>query len=350
MDKKIIYFLMGMVWAAGVAPIHAESVATIPQGLMNFALPGGSTSYLSLPLTSEPSYAGAVASVTAGRMTVGDSPAPWAPSALAGAAPYFVKFLTGAEKGRVMLITANTSDSVTLDTSDNSSQIVDLTTSGFSVQAGDTFEIFPGNTLASVFGSNSTSNPLLLRGAPDLLTADSVSVYSPSLLRWQAYFFNTTSGCWQANGSSANANSTVLYPYGALTITRRIGEASASLVLTGRVAEVPILTKTTGSNAIVYSSTGYPVDMNLSQIQLGSSWITGTNGITADTVSIWTAALGQFGAFYQESDSTWRDSYSNVTDESSYVIPAGSVVSVLQRGSVSGANSFLPSALPYSLD
>ena len=350
MYKMIIYFWVGLALILSARFVDAQSVSTIPQGVMTFSLPGGSTTYLSLPLTGEPSYAGAVSTVTAAGITVADTPAPWTAGSLAGSTPYFVKFLSGAEMGRVVLVEGNTANSLTLDTSDNSSQVVSLTTSGFNVGAGDTFEIFPGDTLASVLGNNTADNPLVLQGAPSMFTADSVSVYSPSLLRWQAYFFNTIAGCWQLSGSTANANNTVLYPYGALSVTRRTGGASTSLVLTGRVAEVPILTKTTGSNAIVYGSTDYPVDMTLSQLGFGASWITGTSAVTADTVNVWTAALDQFEAFYQKPDATWRNSTNAAVDQSSYVIPAGSVISILQRATTSRAASFLSSVMPYTVN
>jgi hypothetical protein len=390
-----------------------------------------STSYFSLPLTSDPSYTGFVAAVTAdnkGSYSIisvavdANNPAPWTAGSLAtAAAPYFVKILSGQEIGRIMKVTANTTSSLTLDVTDNSSQTVGLTTSGFSVTpgavgVGDTFEIFSADTLGSVFGENTTqaatwtgttmtvtlsaANPaimvgatvtgtgiatgttvtaisgtsltlsaatttsesgvtltfsgLLLNGSSSLFTADTVSIYNPALFRWQTYFFNTASGVgyWELSGTTTNANNTILYPYGALTITRRPNEAATAIAVTGRVAEVPIITKTTGNNAIVYGSTDYPADLTLSQLQLGANWNKGSSVFTADTISIWDAALLRFDTYYQLSDSTWRKSGNSSTDQSSFVIPTGSAIGLLKRGTVSGAASFLPtvSTLPYSLN
>ncbi|HEV3271663.1 MAG TPA: TIGR02597 family protein [Candidatus Methylacidiphilales bacterium] len=323
---------------------------TVPEGVLTFSLPAGpSTTYLSLPLTSDPSYRGVVSSViavTSNTIAVDDSPAPWTAGALANL--YFVKFLSGNETGRVVLITANTTNSLTLDTSDNSTgPTVSLTTSGFNVQAGDAFEIFPADTLASLFGDNTAQSPLLLVGSSAYLNADVVSVYVTSFFKFQSYYFNTTAGYWELKGSTANANNTILYPYGALTIFRRTGSTVLSFTVMGRVAEVPILTKT-GTNAAVFGSSNYPVDLTLGQLDLGSHWQTSTAYLSADVLSLYTPALFGFQSYFETPTPTWRTK-SSATDESSLVtVHAGDVISLYQRNTTSGAASFLSAAMPYT--
>jgi len=352
MRKKIFYFLTGIALATGAISANAQSatVATVPEGMITYTVASGSTTYLSLPLTKNVTYTGSVTAVTANSISVGDTPAPFTTSMATAGSPYFVKFLSGNEIGRVVLITANTTSSLTLDTTDHSSQTVNLTTSGFNVQVGDTFEIFPGDTLASVFGNNTTQSPLVLTGSTGLFTADTVCVYSSTTNRWQAYYFNMTSGFWVLNGSSVSANNTILYPNQGLMVMRRANQTAASLVLSGRVAEVRALTKTTGSNAILYGSTGYATDMTLSQLQLGSNWVHGSSLLTADAVSIWNASQNRFNTYYQMPDSTWRESNNATTDQSNLVVSAGSCIAILQRGIVSGTTSYLSSTLPYSLN
>jgi hypothetical protein len=136
----------------------------------------------------------------------------------------------------------------------------------------------------------------------------------------------------------------------ALRIRRRINEATVSLVLVGRVTEVPTVTKTTGNNSIVYVSTGYAENLTFSQLQFGSNWIKGTSATTANTIGVWDAATGVFDTYYQKPDSTWRKSTDANTDQSNFVLTAGTAISILQRGTVSGANSFLSTPLPYSLN
>ncbi len=258
--------------------------------------------------------------------------------------------LTGLEKGRMLLITANTSTVLTVSTTDDSSQTVGLLTSGFSVAAGDTFEIVPGDTITAIFGANTKASPLTLTGATSYASADWVNIYSPSTTSWQVYFFDTALGYWTLEGSTVNANNTVLYPDDGLSITRHsTSEPAASLILTGRVAEVPVMTKTVGSNAIMYGSTGYPIGMKLSQLNFGANWVKGTTTATADVVSVWNAATKTFSSYYQMPDSTWRLSGDTTDDMSSTVLPAGGCIAIQQHLVVSGSSSYLPSAMPYTL-
>jgi len=351
MRNKTIKFLTVVALATCVLSARAQdSVATVPEGMITFNIPQDVTTYLSFPLTSNLTYTGVVSGVTSTTITVADSPAPWNAGALATAsAPYFVKFLTGSEVGRIMLVTANTANSLTLDVTDHSLQTVYLTASGFSVAEGDTFEIFAGDTLTSIFGNNTAQNPLLLQGSANIFTADTVSIYCPALMHWQVYFFNPSNGCWQTHSSSVNANNTIIYPYGALAITRRSG-GNTSLVMTGRVSEVSPLIKTIGNNIAIYGSTGYGADMTLSQLQLGSNWSKGTSAMTADTVSVWNQLLNRFDIYYQTLDSTWRKSTDSTTDQSSLVVSAGNAISILQRANVTGEASFFSTPMPYSLE
>jgi uncharacterized protein (TIGR02597 family) len=352
MRTKLFSYLTGVALAIGSISASAQSasVATVPTGMITFTLGAGTATHISLPLAQNATYTGSVSAVSTNSISVGDSPAPFVTNLATPATPYFIKMLSGNEIGRVMLITGNTASSVTLDTSDNTPQTVSLITSGFNVAVGDTFEIFPGDTLSSIFGTNTSQSPLILTASTTIATADCVSIYNTMLFRYQTYFFNTTAGCWELDGSTANANNTIIYPYAAVTVSRLVNNANVSLVLTGRVAEVPVLTKTVGDNTEIVGSTGYPTNMTLSQLQFGSNWVTGTSAITANTVNVWNTTLGRYDTFYQLPDSTWRKLTDTTTDQSNFVIPAGTAVAVLQRSAVSGASSFLPSTMPYSLN
>lgn len=378
------FFLAVTALAISALSVQAQTTLnTVPEGMLTLN-PGSSSSgdvvtYLSLPLNADPVYTGAVSAVTATTIAVNvdvNDPAPFVNGTVGvqlanlatPALPYFVKFLSGAEAGRTIKITANTSSVLTLDTTDNTTQTVSLLTSGFAVAAGDTFEVFPAATLGSMFGDNTTGNALVLKGAASAFSADSVSIYYPTLIKFKAYFFNTNVGSWVATGTTTNANNTVIAPYGALAILRRAGDAAISispmaressiasvgsaaaniLVPMSRVAEIPILTKT-GSSAVVYGSTCYPVDMTLAQLQLGPNWIQGSSLFTVDTVSIYNTTTLKFDVYYQSTDTHWHKVGTSGTQDT-VVIPAGTEVSFLQRGTVSGATSFLSSVMPYALN
>jgi uncharacterized protein (TIGR02597 family) len=365
MKLSPFFAAIALAFSAACAQAQTTSLNTSPEGVVTYSLPAtvvaqNTTSYFSAPLSSDPVYTGAVSTtvaVTANTIAVDDNPAPFVntpngtqlANLATPSAPYFVKFLSGLQSGRVLLVTANTASSLTLDTTDHSIQTVALTTSSFSVAAGDTFEVFPGDTLGSLFGTNPSQSQFVLKGGTSSLFSDTVSFYSPFLIRFQAYFFNTTAGFWEMSGTSTNANNTIIYPYSTFGITRRSSEPAVSFTLMGRVPEVNRLIKTVGSNSVVYDSTGYPVDMALSQLHLGN-WTTGTSSIFADTLSVWDPALLRFDTYFQMSDSSWRRSGAGTTDQRNFVIPAGTTVLFVKRGTANGSTSYLQAPLPYTLN
>jgi uncharacterized protein (TIGR02597 family) len=353
MCKKIFYFLTGILLAIDVNSVTASaasSVATVPDGMMELSLPHGKTSYLSLPLTRESTYTGMITEVTSNSISVDDTPAPFTTNLATASAPYFVKFLTGNEAGRVLLVDANTNNTVTLDTTDHTTgAAVALTATGFDVEAGDTFEIFPGDTLASVFGTGAAGCPLILSGGTTKSASDEVALYTTVGKPATAYYFNTVTGYWEETNSTANANNTIIYPYSAFTVARRSDHTDTALVLLGRVTPVAVATKTV-SRASVYTSTHFAADVKLSQLKFGSNWLTGNSAATSDTLSVWDAVHGKFDTFFQKPDSTWRKFGDNVTDQSNFAIAAGTVTEIAKRKIVAGATAFLVSGLPYSLD
>ncbi len=369
---KLSYFFAVVASVASAISVQAQStnapINTVPEGITTFNLAAtgagvNSTSYFSAPLQNDPVYTGAVASLsTVGThgvdtVTVGDSPAPWTAGQFANAAaPYFLKFLSGAQSGRTLLITANTTSGVTLDLSDNTAQYTALNASSFTVVAGDTFEIFAGDTLGLMFGLNTTQSPLVLKPG-STITADSVTIFSPLQNQLLSYYFSSSLNYWVQIGvtGNVNANNTIIRPYAAFFITRRASEAATSFVLTGRVAEVDHKVKVLGTNATSYDSTGYPVDVKLSELQL-ANWAkapipqTGQpSSIFADTISVWDALANHFDSYFQCTDNTWRKVGGDGSNQSNFVIPAATTVCFVKRTSASGATSYLEPLLPYSL-
>ncbi len=315
---------------------------------MTFALPTAATTYVSLPLTRESVYTGIVSAVTPNTIAVADSPAPFTQDYATAAAPYFVKFLSGNEAGRVLLINANSTSELTLDTTDNATgAAVALTATGFSVAAGDTFEIFPGDTLASIFGG--AGQAPVLTGGESPFASDEVSVYGVANSAPATYYFNTSLGYWVAIGTAANANNTIIYPYSALAVTLRAGHPSTNLVLAGRVTPVGAAAKMVGM-AQVYSSTHYAADVKLSQLKFGANWQRGAYAFQSDTLGVWNPTTGAFDFYFQKPDLTWGKQGPNpFADQSNFTIPAGTVTIITKRAAVAGANAFLVSALPYTL-
>jgi hypothetical protein len=341
--------------------IEAQTpINTVPEGAVTYTLPAaGGITYLSTALEVDPVYTGAVGSsisVTANTISV-DGTAPWTANQFASASsPYFVKFLstTGSgnslESGRILLIQSNTTNTLTLDTTDHFGPSVPLTTTGFSVVAGDTFEIFSADTLGTMFIENGTP---ILTGGTTTTASDIVSLYSQSLSRFVSYYYNTTAGFWEQIGTTTNANNTIIYPYSSVAITRRTrsGQTALPLTLMGRVPSVSHLIKAP-ANTTTYNSTGYPVDMKLSQLNLGTTgepWTEGATAQAADMVAVWNASLSRFDSYFQLTDGTWRKVGGGPGDVSTFTIPAGNMVIFVKRSSGgTGAGSFLVPAIPYT--
>jgi uncharacterized protein (TIGR02597 family) len=358
----VIVFLSG-----GVSLQAQTTINTSPLGMVAFPIPHGATTYLSLPLEAAPTYAGAISATTANSITVADNPAPWTSGELSAAAqPYFVKFLTGPETGRIVLVTANSASTLTLDTTDHTSQTTPLLSSpssAFDVQIGNTFEVFPGETLGTFFGTGTTQDPLsyLVPGS-NVVTADVVTVFTTTTAPSSSYFFDNKAGAgyWTRYLSTANSNNTILYPYSTLAITRQTLNGDTTVPVMGTVTDIALLVKTL-SRATTYTSSQYPANITLANLGLGSNWTkcaypgnpSAPNlPVGCDNLNVWnpSAPPGHFDTYYQLSDSTWRKYPNKTTDVSSFVIPAGSAICITKSETVSGATSYLQPALPYTLN
>ncbi|HEY0257248.1 MAG TPA: hypothetical protein VGC39_07390, partial [Candidatus Methylacidiphilales bacterium] len=214
----------------------ALSFVTATEGAMTFTFPPGETTYFSLPLTDDPIYSDAVAQVSTSQgNTLPDTISVANTSAFdvvntttvqaleqpASRIPYFVKFLSGAQAGRVLLIKSNTATTLTLDLTDHTN-VSPVAISGntasqgvglpaFNVAAGDTFEVIPGRTLATVFGGvvNGTTYPLVVTGYPYLNGADVITFPTTSTGPSTSYHFNASTvsgGHWLKNNTTLTGN------------------------------------------------------------------------------------------------------------------------------------------------
>ncbi len=352
MNRLFFSFILGLL----AVPLAAEAqttVTTTPVGYITYTIPATNgaqttTTYISFPLLNNPAYSGAVSALTSNTLTVAGTP--WTAGQFAAAgSPFFVKISSGLEAGRFLLVTANTANTLTVDVTDHSSQTTPLDGSGFAVQVNDRIEVIAGDTLASVLGDGSGNNPLLLVGSISLFTADSVGIYNSSLNRMATYYFNTTRNAWNLSSALTNQNGLVIYPDMAIAITRRPNRPALTFQLQGRVPDVTPLTKTVGgSSSPVYSSTRFPVDVKLTSLNI-PGWTKSNSLFTADTLAIWNQNLARWDTYFQRADnSQWRKSGDTLTDQSNFVIPAGTGISILKRSAVSGQSSFLAVSMPYT--
>jgi uncharacterized protein (TIGR02597 family) len=335
---------------------NAQSVATTPVGAMTYSLPATGTSAVNsqfaVVLSNPAVFSGAVSAVGTNTITVSGTPFTAGGLAQVGS-PYFVKITSGAQAGRSMLVTANTTSQLTVDTTDNTTAATDLTTSGFAVAAGDKIEVVVGDTLASFFGDNSGGNPLILVGGGSAFAADTVGIYNKTTSKFDAYFFSTTLGYWRHSSSTTNANNLVLYPENAYSMTRRASRPASSFTVLGDVPKVSQKIKITPSvsgTKTLFTNLSFPANTTFGQLNL-TNWTKNNSSFTADTIGIYNSLTAKNDVYFQRStDSQWRKVGDTTTDQSGVVIPAGTPITVLKRAAVStGPTSYLAAQLPYSL-
>jgi uncharacterized protein (TIGR02597 family) len=337
---------------------NAQSVATTPVGAMTYALPAtgavpATNSQFAVVLSNPAVFSGAVSAVGTNTITVSGTPFTAGGLAQVGS-PYFVKIVSGAQAGRSVLVTANTTSQVTVDTTDNSTATTDLTTSGFAVAVGDKIEIVVGDTLASFFGDNTVGNPLILVGGNGALQADTIGIYNKVTSKQDAYFYSTTLGYWRLSSNTANANNLVLYPETAYSMTRRANRTASSFTVLGDVPKVSQKIKftpqaTPSGSRTIFTNLSFPANTTFGQLNL-TNWTKSNSAISADTIGIFNPVTSKNDVYFQRLDNQWRKSTDLSTDQSGTVIPAGAPVTVLKRGIVSsGPTSYFSAQLPYSL-
>jgi len=324
------------------------SVSTVPQGYIMVTIPAGSVSTPSVTTFSLPVNAtvpsnfageatGQITSVTSSTITC--SSAGWSAGALSQAAtPYFIRITSGVAAGQTFQISTTTANTSTVLTVLN--QTLDLTTLGIATGAsGDTFQVFPGDTLASLFGTTTL-------GSTDPTTADVVEVINSGV--WRDYFYNTTVGQWRLGSVPVSQNNVVLRPDSGITFYRR-GSTSLQFAIMGTVpsTNIQVVVNNTGGS---YVGNVFPVDQTLSTANYNSlpNWVNNTGSVTAASkITFFNGTL--YNSYnYLSSASQWRLG-SVPVNMNNVVIPAGTPIQIQQPSSTTGV-TVLTRILPYSLN
>ena len=350
---KTVRFPLALITASLVAAssLQAQTTATTdPVGFVTVNVTAGTgtakkNTLFSLPLLETPSsLAGQVSGTITGvgTKTITNSNAAWTAGALSqAAAPYLIMITSGAAQGRMFLIsstTANTADTVTVSATDTV-QVPDLTTLGI-VAGTDTYRIFACDTLASFFGTPASSG---VQGGTNTKDADTILItLNGSTV---TYYYDTAKGRWTKSAYlSPDASNTPLLPYYGIQY-QRLPASPLSFVITGAVptGKRQVSIKNSGTTVL---SQYWPVDSTLTSLGLQNlpGWTSG-NAKTGDNVLV-TSAGSAITYFYDGTN--WRKSaYLNPISNSA-VIPIGSSVQILKRGSAAGYVT-LTQELPYNL-
>ncbi len=320
---------------------RAANTPSVPVGCLTYPVTNDTITAFGVPLLDLPKFTGFTTVVTSNTLTV--TGVTWTASQYV-TTPHFITIRTGAQAGRTLRVTANTTNVLTLDTEDTP-----LNTAGFAVTANtDAFELYAGDTLATLFGSTPTSGILSSGVKAGTSTADADVIYIPSGAVWVSYYFSTTLGFWVLDGSATNQNSLILYPDDGFLIFRN--GVTGSLTMAGRVPSSKLLSKFLGGT-VNFITLRFPASTTLGSLNFGApgTWIAGASDATADTVSVWNSAGYYWQSYFKNVSNQWIEVGGDGSDQSNVAIPMGSSIQIDKRGTGTGTASFLGQPLPYSL-
>ena len=328
--------------------LHSESVTSVPLASITVEIPAGSLAVpsvttFSLPLreTTPASFqgiaAGRITEVTAN--TISNTNAGWAAGALSqSGAPWFIRITSGSATGRTLQIsssTANTSSTLTV-----LNEGTDLTGLGIVTgPGGDTYEIFPGDTLLSLFGDSTL-------GGTSAASADVVRLHNGTT--WSEYYYHSGANQWRVGAVPVNQNSVVVRPDAGIIFYRR-GGTPLTLTLLGAIPTTPIRS-VVNNTGVTFLGNVFPVDQTLSSAGFHAlpGWVNNTGLVTnADKVVIWERFSYTYYN-YNQAYAQWRSGAVPV-NQSNVLIRAGTPVIIERPGTVSGVTTLLRN-LPYSLN
>jgi len=341
--------------ALGLSTGRAQT-AELPTGFAEISIAAGSgtakkTTLVSIPLLEDVSITGRSTGRITGvaSNTITSTGAGWTAGALsAPAAPYLLEITSGAAQGRILQIstaTANTSDTVTIDNSEIM-RTGSLTALGVVTGAttGDTFRIWPADTLGSFFGTPETTG---IQGGASAAAADTVTLVVNGSAT--TYFYNTaaTPPRWSrvGLGGGTDAGNVVIQPYTGVQYARLAATPLQFRVL-GRMpaGQRKVAIKNSGTTLL---SPYWPVRQTLGALGLHNlpGWVSSTTIPAADTVVL--TANGAVATYYHDGNN-WRRLGLGGSHADAVVVPVGASILINKKGTATGYTTY-EHAAPYVL-
>jgi hypothetical protein len=282
---------------------------------------------------------GTFTGVTATVLT--DSTAGWTAGALSQAAtPYFIRFRSGAAAGTwwqvsTSLSSQNTNTSLTVIGRANTTPLA------LGAAPGDAYELVPGDTLATLFGSIASSI-----GDTTPALADTVRVHDG--VAWHEYHYNTQAGQWREGAAPFNKDNIVIRPDSGVVFIRK-HPGSVSLVMTGAISTETerVLVPPTGVTLI---GSVFPVSRTLGSLNLNNleRFVPNTGNIAACDKIVVFDGVAWHSFNYHLASGQWREG-SAPFNKNSYAIPFGSPIYIERGSGASGPPGLVSLAPPYTL-
>lgn len=345
-----------LAFLASMGGAYAESVATVPFGVMTVTIAGSpnGSAYAQTPFSIPLLTAEGITGQSSGRLTgvtgntLSNSNAGWIASALATTgSPYFVNITSGTNAGRMFQITGNTATQLTVNP-----QGQDLSTLGIAAGAnGDTYQIVQGNTLLGILG---TPEDGVVGGTSEQFqsnTIDKILVTDPSNGTTFSYYYDSVAQQWRRIGSVVNQGFLVISPKAGLNYSR-ISMEAIEIQFTGEVPSIASIHQIPALGTTLFSNY-FPTDTTLfnSGIHAIAGWKSANvGGVTVDNSDRVVLKVGAtfFSYYFDAAVTQWRR-IGSVANQNSVVIPAGGAVQFVRTG-VAGQTSKWARSLPYSLN
>lgn len=341
LGRRALGWLALSLGAALAQPAIAQEGRSRPVGYLVQTVPAGQTRSFSVPFDADVSTQGnAVGKLTAvGSNYFENSGASWTPGAFSNVdAPYIVRITSGAHTGRSFRITTPANTATRIYVADDGLGLASLNLA--TGTDGTRFEIIPGDTLASFFG---TGGDLVLQGATTPGASDLVQVWGGAA--WLNFYYNTAWQRWARDTdliSDPSRNSFVLRSDRGLMLTRR-ATTDLELIVVGRVLNTPQRAfHTRTDSALTFLATMQAGDVTLGTLALQSSarslnWKSSADSATADLLIVW-SNTSWLSFFYNSAAGHWqRVGDAPTANRDGYLIAAGTPVFVQRRGTGTSA-------------
>lgn len=329
--------------ALGATTALAQEGHTRPVGYLVQTIPAGQTRSFSIPFDSDvSSLPGTVGRVTAvGSTYIENANANWTPGAFTTPeAPYFVRITSGAQAGRLFRIITPANTATRLNLDDDGLGLVSL---GLATgDNGTQFELLPGDTLASFFGTTTPTNTLVTKGAGTANDADLVQVWSGA--SWLNFYYNTTWQRWARDvdvQASPTRNHYLLRPDRGLMIIRR-DTTPLEISVLGRVLNTPQRAfHARAGSTLTFLATMQPFDTTLGALALqtaahSTAWRGDADPANADIIQVWGGA--SWLRFYFNSATGHWQRVGDPVNRDTFVIRAGVPVLVQRLGTGTSAD------------
>lgn len=300
---------------------------TIRPGTVTGFTPTMVSPVLNSPADISVGLAGSLSSVSSNSLTVATGG--WSNNALSASHSYLM-LTDGPQKGLILRVTGNTSNTVTVQT-------FGLNLASTGIASGNNYKLLGGDTLRNFFGAptNGVLGGTAAENSNRLVDQVSAVDASGSL---RTFYFDTAFGQWRRPGTSANQDNTPIPPISGVLYNRR-AQTPLTYVQPGYVPTHEVRYIVPGSGT-VFLGRYFPTDGTISSLGLQNL----TGWTINDDKFVTVDALGALRTYFWNG-TQWRRSGTS-SNQGNVPLPAGGAGYTLRSGKTP---QILSVDLPYTL-